>query len=214
MTNNKENQVLPIAELLPEGLSEAAIGEIATLVNTVITEQVEEKTRVLEAKVKGFLRLRVDELKEQAMRELEHDSDFVRSANLFEAIKTLMALEMGKDDEDNAISDLMKEQTEFEEEVTILTEELRRSYEETEKLELLATTLSTKVESLEEDNQLLIGAVETLEESKEAPFKSSEKAVMIAEDVDAVVDSSSREAISNNSFLTPEVMKFMPQNLK
>jgi hypothetical protein len=211
MTNKKSEQILPIAELLPEGLSEAAIGEIANLVNTVITEQVEEKTRVLEAKVKGFLRLRVDELKEQALLELQQDEEFVRNANLFESIKTLMAVEMRQDDETNAISELMKEQTEFEEEVAILTEELRRSYEETEKLELLTKTLSTKVENLEEDNQLLIGAVETLEESTEAPFKSSEQAVIIAEDVDASVEPSKSEA---NSFLTPEVMKFMPQNLK
>ena len=54
-TNTKE-QTLPIAELLPEGLSEAAISEIATLVNNVITEQVDEKVQELESKVKGFIR--------------------------------------------------------------------------------------------------------------------------------------------------------------
>ena len=45
-------QILPIAELLPEGLSEAAITEIATLVDTVISEQVEEKVTLLETKKK------------------------------------------------------------------------------------------------------------------------------------------------------------------
>ena len=35
MSKSKNEQTLPIAELLPEGLSESAIGEIATLVNTM-----------------------------------------------------------------------------------------------------------------------------------------------------------------------------------
>ena len=80
---NKEKQVLPIAELLPEGLSTAAISEIATLVNTVIEEQVNEKIQELEAKVKGFMRLRVDELKNHAMRELQEEESTVRNAELF-----------------------------------------------------------------------------------------------------------------------------------
>ena len=70
MAKSKIEQTLPIAELLPEGLSEAAVTEIATLVNTVISEQVEEKIRGLEAKVKGFMRSRVNELKDQALAEL------------------------------------------------------------------------------------------------------------------------------------------------
>lgn len=214
MTKSNTDSVLPIAELLPEGLSEAAITEIATLVNSVITEQVEEKTQILEARVKGFLRLRVDELKEQAMRELQQDEDFVRSANLFESIKSLMSIELGKDDQDNAVSDLIKEQTEFEEEVTILTEELRRSYGETEKLELLNKNLSKKIDKLAEDREVLLDTVETLQESQELPFKSSEKAVIIGEDVDAVVDDSQQGVVNHNGFLTPEVMKFMPSNLK
>ena len=40
MTKSKTEQVVPIAELLPEGLSEAAITEIANLVNNVNAEQV------------------------------------------------------------------------------------------------------------------------------------------------------------------------------
>ena len=210
MSNTKESQVLPIAELLPEGLSEAAVTEIAALVNGVISEQVEEKTRQLEAKVKGFIRLRVDELKEQAKRELMEDEEVVRNAALFETVKSLMTVEMKKDDETSAISSLMKEQEEFAEEVDILTEELRKSFAESEKLETLVGTLSSKVEKLEEDRGILLDTVETLQESQEAPFKSSEKAVIITENVDAEVDSP--EEIMNNNFLTPEVMKFMPSN--
>ena len=207
---SKKEQTLPIAELLPEGLTEAAVSEIAHLVNSVISEQVEEKTRQLEVKVKGFMRLRVDELKEQALKELREDEDFIRNASLFESIKTLMALELSKDDEDSAISDLVQEQQEFETEIDVLTEELRKSFDETAKVEAQLKALSQKVVKLEEDKTTLLEAVDTLEDTKDLPFKSSEKAVIITEDVDRSPEKSNE--ILDNDFLTPEVMKFMPSN--
>ena len=211
MKDTKTEHTLPIAELLPEGLSEAAITEIATLVNNVISEQVDEKILELEAKVKGFMRSRVDELKDQALRELHEEDEMVRNASLFESVKTLMALELKKDDEDNAISDLVQEQEEFAAEVTILTEELRKSFEETEKMETSVKALTQKIDKLEEDRATLLEAVEVLEESKDKPFKSSERAVIIAEDVDKR-EANKPEAQDINDLLTPEVMKFMPQS--
>jgi citrate synthase len=211
MGKSKTEQTLPIAELLPEGLSEAAVSEIAALVNTVISEQVDEKILQLEAKVKGFMRSRVDELKDQAVRELQEEDDTFRNATLFESVKTLMALELKKDDEDNAISDLVHEQKEFEEEVNIMTEELRKSFEENEKMNTTLKALSNKIEKLEEDKVNLLEAVDILEESKDAPFKSSEKAVIIAEDVDKK-EANKPEAQAFNDLLTPEVMKFMPHS--
>jgi chromosome segregation ATPase len=209
-----QEQTLPIAELLPEGLSEAAVSEIAMLVNSVITEQVEEKIRGLEAKVQGFIRARVDTLKDQAVRELQEENETMRNASLFESVKTLMALELRKDDEDNAISDLVQEQQEFETEVNILTEELKKSFEENERLATSVNALSTKVGKLEEDKVTLLEAVDVLEESKDQPFKSSEKAVIIAEDVDKK-EAQRAQPQSVNDLLTPEVMKFMPHsNLK
>jgi len=211
MAKSKIEQTLPIAELLPEGLSEAAVTEIATLVNTVISEQVEEKIRGLEAKVKGFMRSRVNELKDQALRELHEEDDTLRNATLFKSVKTLMALELKKDDDDNAISDLVQEQKEFEEEVNILTDELRKSFEENEKMDTLLQALKTKVDKLSEDKVTLLEAVEILEESKDKPFKSSEKAVIIAEDVDKK-EANKPDAQALNDLLTPEVMKFMPHS--
>tara|TARA_R100000951_G_scaffold112579_2_gene113110 strand:+ start:4878 stop:5519 length:642 start_codon:yes stop_codon:yes gene_type:complete len=213
MDKSKE-QTLPIAELLPEGLSEAAVSEIAMLVNNVITEQVDEKIRSLEAKVQGFIRARVDTLKDQAVKELQEDNDTMRNASLFESVKTLMALELRKEDEDNAISDLVQEQQEFETEVGILTEELKKSFEENDKLSRSVKVLSTKVDNLQEDKVTLLEAVDLLEESKDQPFKSSEKAVIIAEDVDKK-EATRQLPQSVNDLLTPEVMKFMPHsNLK
>ena len=211
MKKTKEEQTLPIAELLPEGLSEAAINDVAELVNNVICEQVEEKTLQLEAKVKGFLRARVDELKDQAVRELHEEDETIRNASLFESVKTLMALELKKDDEDNVISDLVQEQREVEGEVDILMEELRKSFEETEKLETSLKALGKKVGKLEGDRAKLLEAVAVLEESKEKPFKSSETAVIISEDVDNKKITKSNP-MAFNDFLTPEVMKFMPSD--
>ena len=75
----KEEQITPIAELLPEGLSEAAVNEIAHLVNTVIKEQVEEKVHQLESKVTGFIRLKVDDLKDQALQDLKDLADILNN---------------------------------------------------------------------------------------------------------------------------------------
>ena len=211
MAKTKKEQTLPIAELLPEGLSEAAVTEIATLVNTVISEQVSQKINQLEAKVKGFMRSRVDELKDQALRELHEEDDTIKNANLFQSVKTLMALELKKDDDDNAISDLVKEQQEFEAEVDILTDELRKSFEENEKMNTSVKALMKKVDKLEENKATLLEAVEFLEESKDKPFKSSEKAVIIADDVDKK-EVNKPDAQAYNDLLTPEVMKFMPQS--
>mgnify|MGYP003138953292 CR=1 FL=1 len=211
MNNKKTEQTLPIAELLPEGLSEAAISEIAALVNNVISEQVEEKTGQLEAKVKGFIRSRVDELKDHAVKELQEENETIRNASLFASVKTLMSLELKKDDEDSAISDLVEEQQEFEAEVNILTEELRKSFEENEKLATSVKALAKKVDKLNEDKTNLLEAVDYLEDSRDEPFKSSEKAVIITEDVDKR-EANKPDAQAYNDLLTPEVMKFMPQS--
>jgi hydroxypyruvate isomerase len=157
------------------------------------------------------MRSRVNELKDQALRELHEEDDTLRNATLFKSVKTLMALELKKDDDDNAISDLVQEQKEFEEEVNILTDELRKSFEENEKMDTLLQALKTKVDKLTEDKVTLLEAVEILEESKDKPFKSSEKAVIIAEDVDKK-EANKPDAQALNDLLTPEVMKFMPQS--
>lgn len=209
MDKTKEH-TLPIAELLPEGLSESAVSEIGMLVEQVITERVEEETKALEAKVQGFIRARVDTLKDQALRELQEENETMRNASLFESVKTLMALELRKDDEDNAISDLVQEQQEYEAEVDILTEELKKSFEENEKLATSVNALSTKVGKLTEDKETLLEAVDILEESKDLPFKSSEQAVIISEDVDKKSETIALDPQSVNSLLSPEVMKFMP----
>ena len=72
--------------------------------------------------------------------------------------------------------------------------------------------LSTKVGKLTEDKETLLEAVDILEESKDLPFKSSEQAVIISEDVDKKSETIGLDPQSVNSLLSPEVMKFMPQS--
>jgi len=202
MTNKFDN----ITELLPEGLTEATVSQIAELVDSVISEQVEEKVKELEAKVQGFLRLRVDEVKDHAMKELELENDTYKNAKLFESIKTLMAIELGSNDEDSAVGKISGENVQLEEEVDVLTEELKAALTENSNLETTIYALSGKIDNLEETERKLQGKVEYLEEAKEKPFKSSEKAVVISENNDEP------RRISENEFLSEDIMKYMPFN--
>ena len=105
-----------ISELLPEGLTEDTVGEIATLVSDVISEEVENKIKDLENKVHGFLRMKIDEIKGQALTELEQENDTFKNARVFESLKALMSLELNNDDEDNAVSQTKREFAEVQEE--------------------------------------------------------------------------------------------------
>ena len=84
-------------------------------------------------------------------------------------------------------------------------------YEENEKLATSVKALSKKVNKLNEDKSNLLEAVDYLEDSRGKPFKSSEKAVIITEDVDKR-EANKPDAQAFNDLLTPEVMKFMPQS--
>jgi len=197
-----------ISELLPDGLSDSAISEIAELVNQVIVEQVSDKVNEIETKVKAFLRMKVDEIKEHALKELETENDIYKNASLFESVKALMAMEINHADEDTAIGGLVKEQEEYQEEVSLLSEELQKSFVENEKLENLVGALSNKIDNLEEERGALEESIETLEEAREKPFKSSEQAVVISENVDAEIKTPTN--YTGNQFLTDEVMKLVP----
>ena len=97
-------EIKSIAELLPEGLSEETVTQIAELVDSVIKEEVNERVKLLEAKVKGFLRMEIQSIKEHALKELQEESEVYRNAQLFESIKSLMALELSEKDENNEVS--------------------------------------------------------------------------------------------------------------
>ena len=196
-----------ISDLLPEGVTEATLNKICTLVDSVITEQVEERATSLEAKVHGFLRMKIEDLKEHALKELESENETFRNAKIFESLKSLMALELSSKDDDNAVQRVMSDNEDLSEEVALLASELKTSLEESSSLEQTIHALSSKVSALEEEKRTLQEKTEALEESKQKPFKSSEQAIVISDNV----DTPQRTKVTNE-FLTEDVMKFMPFN--
>tara|TARA_R110002051_G_scaffold321649_2_gene409884 strand:+ start:864 stop:1496 length:633 start_codon:yes stop_codon:yes gene_type:complete len=205
----QDNKMESMAELLPEGLSEDTVNEICSLVSDIISEQVDTKIRLLEAKVQGFLRTKMDSIKEQAIKELEMENETYKNAKIFESLKTLMALELRDEDRDNAVSLAVEEHTQVEEERNLLVDELNNSLIENSKLENLVVALKNKVGSLEESKTYLSSELETLAEDMTKPFHSSERAVVLTEDVDKENKVSPAQA-TGNEWLTEDIMAFMP----
>jgi hypothetical protein len=203
------SEVKSIAELLPDGLSEETVTQIAELVDTVIKEEVNERVKLLEAKVKGFLRMEITAIKEHALRELQEESEVYRNAQLFESIKSLMVLELGQNDEKNAVAQAVREQSEVEEENAVLVEELNSAVKQVQQLERTIKLLSKKNKALEEQTEQLVEEVEQLTEQSTLPFKSSEKAIIIAEEMENTPVK--KESKVNNQFLTESVMALMPK---
>lgn len=207
-----------IINILPEGLTESTVEEICKLVGSVIEEQVDNKVNELSAKVNAFLRTKVEDLKEQALAELQEENEMFRNARIFESIKSLMALEINEDDQNRAVQEVSESYSELQEEFDVLMEQCGALMEDKENLENTVRVLSGKlgkmeqiVESINEEKTLLAEQVENLEASREEAFTSSEQAVVIGQQLN---ESSEREEkrIQNirNEFLTEEVMKYMP----
>ena len=198
-----------ISQLLPEGLTEETIEQIASLVNEVITEEVDGRVKDLENKVHGFLRMKIDEVKDHAIAELEQENDVYKNARIFESLKALMALELNSGDEDTAVAQTRREFDELQEENAVLIRELNSSLTDCTKLENAFRVVSNKVEQLEEEKEDLNEEIVNLEEASEVPFESNEKALIISEKVDSEVIS---EEVPDygNQFLTEEMMAFMP----
>jgi len=203
------SKIKSIAELLPEGLSEDSVTQIAQLVDTVIKEEVNQRVKLLEAKVKGFLRMEIQSIKEHALRELQEESEVYRNAQLFESIKSLMALELNDKDEARAVSKVVKEQAQVEEENEVLIEELNSAVKQIQELERSIKVLSKKNKALEEQTVYLETEINELTEQSDLEFKSSEKAVIIADEMQ--MTPVKKESKVNNQFLTEGVMALMPK---
>ena len=202
-----------IAEILPDGLDESTVEEIFKMVDSTINEQVEEKISLLEAKVNGYLRTKIDHLKEQALAELSEENEVYRNARLFESVRTLMSLELSDRDEENALSEMTDNYGELQEEFDVLVDQTNKLIVENEKLQGTLKVFDNKIslsdsqiEELHSVNGKLQEEVENLEASKDEAFVSSEKAIVIS-NADREIN---EERTLGNKFLTDEVMKFMP----
>ncbi len=204
-----------IAELLPEGLTEETLDQIAGLVQDTIQEQVDKEVTSLNAKVSTFLRMKMDAIKEQAMKELEAENDTFYNARLFEEVRSILAIDISEQDADSKVSTVMTTNTELTEEVELLSEELAKALETNSKLYDTATSLAKRVkvvestlEDINEEKSLLEESLQEAQNDVE-PFHSSEQALVLTEDSDREPEEAPHEL---NELLTPEVMRLMPHN--
>jgi len=205
------NKMESLASLLPENLSEEALDDIAKIVDSVITEQVNERVQDLEDKVYSFLRLKMDSIKEQAIRELETEDETFKNARSFEYLKSLMAIELSEGDNESAVALVSQEAQEIAEENQLIIHELNEALIENAKLENTIKVYNDKLALIEEKNETLQESVQHLEDVVEKPFKSNERALVISEEVDSEATQAETHN-QNNEFLTEDVMAFMPFN--
>jgi len=191
-----KNKIEQIAELLPDGLSETGLQEVMELVENAVQERLAEEVKLMEAKVSGFLRTKIDELKEVAQQELESNDEVLRGYRMFENIRALVANDIETSDVDSVVAKKDKTIEDLEESLNSLNEKYKSSLHEN-------TMLSDKVSSLNEEN-------EQLAESAKLPFKSSESAVVITNETDS--SRPSPEA-ANNIFLTEDVINLSKQEV-
>jgi uncharacterized phage infection (PIP) family protein YhgE len=208
MDNNLSDSMESLADLLPEGLTEHAVDEIAKLVDSVITERVDDEVNGLITKVNGFLRMKVDDIKDYALQELAQDDEFVRNGHIYENMKTMMSIELDQHDKQTAMAGLVDVNEEAQENISTLTSEVDRLMEENQKVISIAEALSDKVELLEKEKMELAEETETLVESQQLPYESSEKAVMVSNSDDGPIAADKEEIL--NEFLTDDVMRYMP----
>ena len=186
-----------IAQLLPDGFSETGLNEVLNLVQSAVDDRVEEEVKLLEAKVSGFLRSKLNDLQEVARQELESSDEVLRGYRMFEQIRALVAQEVETADVDSVVTKQQHDIDELQESVHALNDRLKNSLHEN-------SMLSDKVESLHETN-------EQLTENAKLPFKSSESAVVITNETDS--SRPSPEA-ANNIFLTEDVINLSKQEVQ
>lgn len=202
----KKKNIKDIAEILPEGLDEEVIKDIAKVFNDIIEEEVSKEVEVLKNNVMAFLNMKREEIKESALKELEDENDIYRDAQIFRSLKALMNLELNGEDDDRAVSKSVREHNEISQENEALASELFESLSDNSKLQNTVNALGQKLEQLNEDRVELQEEVLELNETIEHPFESDERAVIIADNVDAAPIKDTT-APMENEFLTEEILR-------
>ena len=206
------DKVNDIAELLPEGMSEELITEIAKVMQDVIAERIDEEMALLTNKVHAFLRHQMDTVQEAALDELSESHEIYRDAQALKDIKSVLAFEIEREDIQHVASQIDESVAKAQEDNQTLVQELAESIKENKRLERVATNLEDKVVALNENIVHLQESKETLEEELGSDFESTEKAIVITENVDAPVKDEGPTFDLRNPFLTEEVMAYMPDS--
>tara|TARA_A100001515_G_scaffold144496_1_gene148702 strand:- start:443 stop:1018 length:576 start_codon:yes stop_codon:yes gene_type:complete len=180
-----------IAKLLPENFSESGLEEIQAIIEETIQERVDAEVKSLEAKVGGFMRMKLNEMKEQAVKELEKDNETFRAVKIYETLKSVIAEDIATSDEEAVASTYKADNEKLQETVNNLNDTISNLMTENK-------TLEESVINLKED-------VQTLDEVSKAPFKSSEQALVITNE--SIKEDSTPTSEVINEFLTEDVVR-------
>lgn len=197
-----------LASLLPEGVTEETVAQIAEAMRSMVEERVQEEVEALTDKVYGYLSMKRDSIKEAALEELHEESQIHRDAAKFQELLGYMAIEHRPEFIDAQAQKKLDEATELVDDNTVLANELTLALKEQERLAKKVQLLEGQVAKRESEVASLTESVESLEADKEATlFESTEQAVVITNNVDEEVEEEI-ETLGTN-FLTEEMLNLM-----
>ena len=168
-----------IINILPEGLSESTVEEICKLVGSVIEEQVDTKVNELSGKVNAFLRTKVEDLKEQALAELQEEFDVLMEQcgalmedkeNLENTVRVLSG-KLGKMEQ--LVESINEEKTLLAEHVENLEASREEAFTSSEQAVVIGQQLNESSERAEKRIQNLTNEFLTEEVMKYMPFKEN-----------------------------------------
>lgn len=210
MKAKKEDLVVKIAKLLPEGLNEEILGVIAEVVGEKIEEEVKSQIGNIIPKVTSFVRGKIEKLKEQALSELELENETFRNAQLFESIKSLFAVENSSEDEMNGMAALASISESQEQKIDVLVKEIDRLTKDNIKLRNTGKVLLDQNKQLKESVTSLKESTDTKTSIK---GKSSDKAIVVTQDNFKINESKNQKAVGHpgNEFLGANVLDAFKQ---
>ena len=198
-----------IADLLPEGITEETVLEIASVMQDLIEQRVQEEVSELNDKVFAYLSMKRQQIQEAALEELHESNDVYRDAQRFRELMGYMAVEFRPEYVDAESEKRLSEASELVEDNEVLARELSESLREQERLAKTIQLLESKVAKRDRDIQSLNESVVNLTEEKETMlFESTEQAIVVTNNVDEEVEDEQLESIGNQ-FLTEEMLKLM-----
>jgi len=198
-----------IAELLPEGITEETVSEIAGVMQDLIEQRVQEEVGSLTDKVFAYLSMKRQQIQEAALEELHESNDVYRDAQRFRELMGYMSVEYRPEYIDAESEKRLSEASELQGDNELLARELSESLKEQDRLAKTIQLLESKVSKREREIESLNESVHSLSEEKEAMlFESTEQAVVITNNVDEEVEDEQLESIGNQ-FLTEEMLKLM-----
>ena len=197
-----------IADLLPEGISEETVSQLAEAMREMVETRVQEEVEALTDKVYAYLSMKRQQIQEAALEELHESSAVYRDAAKFRELMGYMAIEYRPEYIDAESEKRLSEATEVAEDNEVLASELSLALKEQKRLLDKVQLLENQVAKRDTEVATLTESVESLEAAKEATlFESTEQAVVITNNVDEEVE----EEIESlgNAFLTEEMLKLM-----